>query len=82
MTFFGRKGERLPITREAADYNPGDLVTGDLGSGVPHLGIVVDRKSGAERYLIVHNIGEGPKAEDVLFRWRVTGHYRYYGLHP
>jgi hypothetical protein len=28
---------------------------------------------------IVHNIGAGPKLEDVLFNWKITGHYRYTG---
>jgi|ERR1700687_323711 len=79
MVFFGRKGERLPITSKGADYNPGDLVTWDLGGGVPHIGIVVDQKSASGRYQVVHNIGQGPKAEDVLFHWRITGHYRYFG---
>jgi len=78
MVFFRRKGESLPITAKAADYSPGDLVTWDLGRGVPHIGIVVDQKSGG-RYMIVHNIGEGPKMEDVLFNWKITGHYRYFG---
>jgi len=78
--FFGRKGEALPITYGADDYSPGDLITWDLGGGVPHIGIVVDRKSPqGERYLIVHNIGEGPRMEDVLFRWKISGHYRYFG---
>jgi uncharacterized protein len=78
--FFRRNGERLPITSEAADYSPGDLVTWDLGGGVPHIGIVVDRKSaGSDRYMVVHNIGAGPQMQDVLFSWKITGHYRYYG---
>jgi uncharacterized protein YijF (DUF1287 family) len=80
MVFFRRKGQDLPITSSAEDYAPGDLVTWDLGHGVPHIGIVVDRRSAlTNRYLIVHNIGEGPKMEDVLFNWRITGHYRYFG---
>ena len=79
MVFFQRKGESLPLTARAADYSPGDLVTYDLGGGVPHIGIVVDRKGASGAYMIVHNIGEGPKMEDVLFRWRITGHYRYCG---
>jgi hypothetical protein len=29
--------------------------------------------------MIEHNIGAGPKIEDVLFDWRITGHYRYFG---
>ena len=76
--FFARKGETLPITSRAEDYTPGDLVTWDLGGNVPHIGVVVDRKAGG-RYMIVHNIGEGPQMEDVLFLWKITGHYRYFG---
>jgi len=80
MVFFGRKGEMLAITERAEDYTPGDLVTWDLGGNVPHIGIVVDQKSPASaRYMIVHNIGRGPKIEDVLFSWKITGHYRYFG---
>jgi len=29
------------------------------------------------RRMIVHNIGAGPKLEDVLFDWKVIGHFRY-----
>jgi uncharacterized protein len=80
QVFFQRKGESLPITARSEDYAPGDLVTWDLGRNVPHIGIVVDQKSrGSGRYMIVHNIGEGPTMEDVLFNWRITGHYRYFG---
>lgn len=79
MVFFARKGEKLAITGNGGDYDPGDLVTWDLGGGVPHIGIVVDRKSASGRYMIVHNIGQGPRAEDVLFQWKITGHYRYFG---
>jgi len=79
MAFFQRKGESLPITILPADYNPGDLVTYDLGGNVPHIAIVVDRKGRSGHYMVVHNIGQGPKMEDVLFVWKITGHYRYYG---
>jgi hypothetical protein len=79
MVFFQRHGETLPITGVADDYRPGDLVTWDLGGGVPHIGIVVDRKGASGRAMIVHNIGQGPRVEDVLFHWKITGHYRYYG---
>src|SRR5882757_11102286 len=80
MAFFSRKGTSLPTTTRAEDYQPGELVTWDLGGGIPHIGIVVDRKSAASgRYMVVHNIGAGPKMEDVLFSWKITGHYRYFG---
>jgi uncharacterized protein YijF (DUF1287 family) len=80
MVFFQRKGVTLAVTSRTEDYAPGDLVTWDLGGNVPHIGIVVDQKSHwTGRNLIVHNIGEGPKMEDVLFNWKITGHYRYLG---
>jgi uncharacterized protein len=80
MVFFSRKGETLAITQRAEDYAPGDVVTWDLGGEVPHIGMVVDQKSSvSKRLLIVHNIGQGPKMEDVLFQWKITGHYRYFG---
>src|SRR5262249_8647561 len=68
MVFFQRRGETLRITNRSEDYSPGDLVTWDLGGNVPHIGIVVDQKNRwSGRYMIVHNIGEGPKMEDGLF---------------
>jgi hypothetical protein len=84
MTFFARKGAQLPITNNAADYAPGDIVTWDLGSGQTHIGIVVDVPSDedAARYQIMHNIGAGPQIQDVLFAWQITGHYRYTGPPP
>jgi uncharacterized protein len=80
MVFFSRKGQSLATSTNPADYLPGDMVTWDLGGNVPHIGMVVDRKSPQSgRYAIVHNIGQGPKMEDVLFNWKITGHYRYFG---
>jgi uncharacterized protein YijF (DUF1287 family) len=80
MVFFARKGTSLPASTRAENYEPGDLVTWDLGGGVPHIGIVVDRESAqSRRYMVVHNIGAGPRMEDVLFSWKITGHYRYFG---
>lgn len=72
--FFRRRGEVLPITQDPADYAPGDLVTYDLGGGVPHIGMVVEQDG---QRMLAHNIGAGPKMEDVLFRWKITGHFRY-----
>lgn len=80
MVFFSRKGEGLAVTSRAEDYTAGDLVAWDLGGGVPHIGIVVARKSpDGARNMVVHNIGRGPMMEDVLFSWKITGHYRYFG---
>ena len=81
--FFQRQGAALPITRNARDYKPGDLVTWMVGPDLPHIGVVVDRPSRADpnRMMIVHNIAQGPQMEDVLFRFRITGHYRYTSAH-
>jgi uncharacterized protein YijF (DUF1287 family) len=73
-----RTGSRLRMAK--ARYDAGDMVTWDLGGNVPHIGIVVDRHPiWSSTNLVLHNVGEGPKIEDVLFRWKITGHYRYYG---
>jgi uncharacterized protein YijF (DUF1287 family) len=81
MAFFERAGAALPVTQEARDYRPGDVVTWDLSGGLTHIGIVVNVPSESDetRMQIVHNIGAGPKMEDVLFNWKLTGHYRYEG---
>lgn len=79
--FFSRHGTSLPPSTRAEDYQPGDLVTWDLGGGLSHIGIVVPKRAAifSRRYQIVHNIGAGDVMEDVLFQWRITGHYRYFG---
>ena len=79
MVFFARKGMTLPTSRLSQDYSPGDIVAWDLGGGITHIGVVVDRRGGSGNYMIVHNIGRGPQMEDVLFDWKVIGHYRYVG---
>ena len=80
MTFFGRYGTVLPISSSPENYTPGDIVAWNLGGGVTHIGIVAQKRSkGDKRYLIVHNIGAGPKMEDVLFDWEIIGHYRFDG---
>lgn len=79
MTFFERKGKALTVTDRAEDYKPGDVVTWDLGGGTTHIGLVTNvwsDQSGS--YLIAHNIGGGVHVENVLFSWRITGHYRYF----
>lgn len=77
-TFLTRRGAKLPVTRRGADYRPGDIVTWRLASGVPHIGLVSDVPArGTDRYLVVHNIGNGARIEDVLFAYQVTGHYRW-----
>jgi uncharacterized protein YijF (DUF1287 family) len=77
-TFFTRRGGSLPVTRRASDYQPGDIVTWRLPSGVPHIGIVSDRRTTlTRRPLVIHNIGSGAQEEDVLFAYELAGHYRW-----
>ena len=83
MVFFARHGQSLPLSLDSNDYRPGDLVTWNLSGAITHIGIVVSEKSPETgRFLIVHNIGQGPQMEDVLFNWKIIGHYRYLGESP
>jgi hypothetical protein len=78
MVFFTRKGTSLPMSLRPEDYHPGEIVTWDLGGGKTHTGILICRKSSdGKRWLVVHNIGLGPRVEDILFKYRIIGHYRY-----
>ena len=78
-TFFTLHGQALPLSRSGVDYQPGDMVTWKLPGNLPHIGIVTDHRApGTDRPMIVHNIGQGPQLEDVLFKYQITGHYRYH----
>lgn len=75
-TFFTRKGWAVPVTKKAEDYRPGDIVTWDLTPGLPHIGIVSDKKAEDGTPLIIHNIGSGTREEEGLFSYTITGHFR------
>ncbi|RVU83777.1 DUF1287 domain-containing protein [Leucothrix sargassi] len=79
QAFFKRHKAELPRSRNPKDYKPGDLVTWMVGPSFPHIGVVVNKPSKADpnRLMISHNIGYGPQIEDILFRYPMTGHYRY-----
>jgi uncharacterized protein len=79
QTYLVRKGKSQAITSSPDDFRPGDVVTWDLGGGVDHVGMVTNVwYKPSQRYLVVHNIGAGTRMEDVLFSWKITGHYRYF----
>ena len=79
MVFFKRYGQTLPITENVDDYLHGDMVVWRLSYGKTHVGVVIDKlSSDQQRPLIVHNIGAGPKINDVLFEWEIIGHFRYF----
>lgn len=77
QTFFTRHGHKLAITKRAEDYQPGDIVTWRLSNGLPHIGLVSDRRNREGVPLILHNIGAGTQEQDLLFAFEITGHYRY-----
>ena len=78
MRFFKRMGYEIDITNIADDYLPGDVVAWNLGGNTTHIGIVVNKKSNDSLInMIVHNIGSGQVLEDVLFNYRIIGHYRF-----
>ncbi|MBL7033141.1 MAG: DUF1287 domain-containing protein [Candidatus Delongbacteria bacterium] len=80
QVFLERQGTKLPASETAGDYLPGDLVTWMLPGNLPHIGIVTARRStDGKRPLLAHNIGQGPVLEDMLLRFVITGHYRYFG---
>jgi len=59
-SFFSRNGINLPISNNANDYQPADIVTWDIASNLPHIGIVTNILSqDKKRPLIAHNIGKG-----------------------
>jgi uncharacterized protein len=76
QTYFTRRGYSMPVTERAADYLPGDIVTGDV-SGRAHIAIIstVPAPDGSH-YCLVHNIGAGTRIEDKLITFSLTGHYR------
>ncbi len=78
--FFARHGRTLKITGDPKDYRPGDLVTWNLDphGSTRHIGIVMPKRSAdGKRPLILNNLGQGQIYEDILFAFKITGHYRY-----
>ncbi|MFP6847070.1 MAG: DUF1287 domain-containing protein [Pseudomonas sp.] len=76
MTWFKRQGWSQPLSQAASGYRAGDIVTWDLGGGLTHIGIVSDRQASSGAPLVLHNIGRGTQEEDILFAFKITGHYR------
>lgn len=76
-TFFKRHGQSLAVGNDPKVFLPGDIVTWQLASGVPHIGLVSNERSKAGIPLVIHNIGWGTLLEDRLFEFKITGHYRY-----
>lgn len=74
MRYFQRKGYAVDDQR----YLPGDIVTWDLnGKGLTHIGIVSDKQQLLSKTpLIIHNIGAGTQENNILYQYKIIGHYR------
>jgi hypothetical protein len=73
---FERIGAEVPLDEGPQPYLPGDIVTWTLPGNLPHIGIVSDRRMQDGTPLILHNIGQGAREENILFAFPMTGHYR------
>jgi len=78
MTFLQRRGKSRPVTQSAGDYRPGDVVAWRLGNGLHHIGLLSDRISLPGTPLVIHNIGAGTQEEDILFSFKILGHYQWF----
>lgn len=76
QVFLDRFAEKLP---NGSDFKPGDIVTWNLNPKgfIPHIGFVSNRLSAKNTPMIIHNVGSGVQEEDILFQYKITGHYRY-----
>jgi uncharacterized protein YijF (DUF1287 family) len=78
QVYFKKWGESLVISQSQQDYVAGDIVTWMLPGNLPHIGLVTDQISeNTNNPMIVHNIGAGTQLDDMLFEYKITGHYRY-----
>ena len=76
--FFKRHGVNLKISSNKADYSVGDIITWMLPNNSPHIGMIIDETHPVSgNPMIVHNIGLGPKIDDIIFDYKITGHYRF-----
>jgi len=76
QTYFKRSGYNLPVSQNAKDFLPGDIVTVTIPPNLPHIMIVSDKKSWSGTPMVIHNIGQGTREEDRLFEFPMTGHFR------
>ena len=77
MTFLDRRGAAMPISTNPADYQPGDLVTYDLGAQIGLHIAIVSNIQGDNGYKMIHNACCGVKVETIPRNWKINGHYRY-----
>jgi len=76
-TFLRRQGASVPMTKNPEDYLPGDIVSWRLGGRLAHIGIISDKKAADGTPLVIHNIGQGPVEDNMLWVSDMTGHFRF-----
>ena len=74
-TYFARHGMAQATSANPADFQPGDIVTWRLPGDRPHIGIISRSLSSAGTPLILHNIGNGAEASDILFHYPIVHHF-------
>ena len=73
MTYFQRQNFAV----KDQNYLAGDIVTWDLGRGLTHIGIISDQTTMISKTpLVIHNIGYGARENDILYEYKIIGHYR------
>ena len=73
MTYFQRQGYYVNDQK----YRAGDIVAWDLGKGLTHIGIISDKTTMMTNTpLVIHNIGYGARENDILYEYKIIGHYR------
>ncbi len=73
MTYFKRQGYQV----NDQNYKAGDIVTWDLGQGLSHIGVISNKTTLiGQTPLVIHNIGRGTQENDLLYQYKITGHYR------
>ncbi len=77
QTWFSRHEQSFKPGVAPQSYRPGDIVTCTLPGNLPHIMLISDRCNENGTPLVIHNIGQGAREEDILFMFPLTGHYRF-----
>ncbi|MEA1962234.1 MAG: DUF1287 domain-containing protein [Bacillota bacterium] len=80
MKFFERNGTMLTtnVEQKTEEWQWGDTVYWKFPNGDEHCGIISDRHAPDGTPLVIHNAGMAVE-QDFLQRWKIIGHFRYYG---
>ena len=82
MTYFTRQGYQVKAVRTVGiapinPYQAGDIVAWDLGKGLTHIGVISNKLAPRSTTpLVIHNIGYGTQENNILYQYKIIGHYR------